>query len=133
TQDYYAPLANRLGVGHLKWQLEDWAFRYLNPTEYQALAKAVNLRKKERDKIIHTMIDELKKLLTKEGLHDIKISGRAKHLYSIHRQLERKQIGFDHIYDASAVRILVPTITDCYTALSIVHAHWTPITSEFDD
>lgn len=133
TLDYYAPLANRLGIGHLKWQLEDGAFRYLNNAEYQRIAKALNMRKKDRDIIIHDMIAELKKLLEENGIKNGKITGRAKHLYSIYRKIERKQVGFENIYDASAVRILVPTITDCYTVLSLVHAKWTPITEEFDD
>ena len=133
TIDYYAPLANRLGIGHLKWQLEDGAFRYLNPDEYQRIAKALNMRKKDRDVVIHDMLAELQKMLEENGIKNARISGRAKHLYSIHKKIDRKQVGFENIYDASAVRILVPTITDCYTVLSLVHEKWTPITEEFDD
>lgn len=133
TMDYYAPLANRLGIGYLKWQLEDWSFRYLNYDAYQRIAKALNMRQKDRENNIHTMMHELKTMLENNGLKQATVSGRAKHLYSIYRKIERKQVEFENIYDASAVRILLPTVTDCYTALSLVHDHWTPITSEFDD
>lgn len=133
TMDYYAPLANRLGIGYLKWQLEDWSFRYLNYDAYQSIAKALNMRQKDRENNIQLMMQELKTLLENNGLKQATVSGRAKHLYSIFRKIERKQVEFENIYDASAVRILVPTVTDCYTALSLVHDHWTPITSEFDD
>jgi len=133
TLDYYAPLANRLGIGHLKWQLEDWAFRYLNPAEYQKISKAFHMRKEERIRFIHQIIAELKSLLEKGGIKNIKISGRLKHIYSIYKKIHRKKIGFEHIYDTNAIRILVPTITDCYTALSLVHEKYTLITAEFDD
>lgn len=133
TMDYYAPLANRLGIHHLKWQLEDWAFRYLNSEEYQHISKAFHLRHKDRVRLIHQMIAELKLILAAGELHSTKISGRIKHIYSIYRKIQRKKVSFEKIYDSSAVRILVPTITDCYAALSLVHNQWEPITSEFDD
>ena len=133
TIDYYAPLANRLGVGHLKWQLEDYAFRYLHPTDYHAISEALHMRRTDRETIIQNMIAELKVLLKKNELENNEISGRAKHIYSIYRKIQKKQTRFEHIYDANAVRILVSTVTDCYTALSCVHEKWVPIAAEFDD
>lgn len=133
TLDYYAPLANRLGIGHLKWQLEDWAFRYINPVEYQKISKAFHMRREDRIKLIHKMIFELKNILEKGGVKNTKISGRIKHIYSIYKKIHRKKTGLENIYDTSAVRILVPTITDCYATLSLVHEKFHPITKEFDD
>ncbi|MCX7121175.1 MAG: RelA/SpoT family protein [Gammaproteobacteria bacterium] len=133
TVDYYAPLANRLGVGHLKWQLEDYAFRYLHPTDYHAISKSLHMRRTDRETVILNMISELKLLLEKNGLKNSKISGRAKHIYSIYRKIQKKQTCFEYIYDANAVRILVQTVTDCYTALSLVHEKWASISAEFDD
>ncbi|OGT39440.1 MAG: hypothetical protein A3E81_05950 [Gammaproteobacteria bacterium RIFCSPHIGHO2_12_FULL_36_30] len=133
TMDYYAPLANRLGIGHIKWQLEDWAFRYINPTEYQKISSAFHMRQKDRVQFIHQTIAELKKLLAENNIKNVKISGRIKHIYSIYKKIQRKETTFEHIYDTNAIRILVPTVRDCYTALSLVHSRWTPITKEFDD
>lgn len=130
---YYAPLANRLGITELKWQLEDLAFKYDQPDAYSQLQKAIEIREPAREKIISTLIADLKELLHKAHLAYIEITGRSKHLYSIHKKLLRKDIGFENLYDTSAVRIIVPTITDCYAALSVVHDHYTPISDEFDD
>lgn len=133
TMDYYAPLANRLGIGHLKWQLEDLAFRYLHPEEYHRISKSLHMRRQDREKKIANVIAELKAMLEKNELQNAIISGRAKHIYSIYKKIQHKQKTFQAIYDANAVRILVPTIADCYTALSLVHAKWAPISAEFDD
>lgn len=133
TMDYYAPLANRLGIGHLKWQLEDESFRYINPTEYQAISKALNMRRTDRERVIHDMISELKTLFKKNGMESVAVTGRAKHIYSIYRKIQKKRVGFQDIYDTSALRILVPTIHDCYSALSLVHAAWPHVSQEFDD
>ncbi len=133
TMDYYAPLANRLGIGHIKWQLEDWGFRYLHPTEYQHINNALHMQHEDRVRVVHKMIAELKTLLEKNGVKDAKISGRIKHIYSIYRKTQRKKLPVEQIYDVSAVRIILPTVHDCYTALSIVHHEWKPITTEFDD
>ena len=131
--DYYAPLANRLGVGHLKWQLEDGAFQFLHPAEFERIKNAIHMRKEDRKQLIDDTIQQLSLLLEKNGLKQYQLSGRAKHFYSIYKKIERKQIDFENIYDAAAVRILVPTIQDCYTALSLVHSKWPPISAEFDD
>lgn len=133
TLDIYAPLANRLGVGQLKWQLEDLSFRYLQPEHYKTISTALNARRVDRELYIQQIVTELNALLQKSGLHDFKISGRAKHIYSIYRKMQRKNVDIHEIYDISAVRILVATIQDCYTVLSSVHTHWQHIKKEFDD
>lgn len=130
--DVYAPLAHRLGVGHLKWELEDLAFRYLEPDEYQQIAKLLDEKRLDRqhyiDEVIATIEGELRKI-GKEGV----VSGRAKHIYSIWRKMHRNDIGFSQVYDVRAVRVLVPTIDDCYGVLGIVHSKWRNIPREFDD
>ncbi len=133
TMDYYAPLANRLGIGQLKWQLEDEAFRYLNSAEYISISKTLNMKRQDRDRVIVKMITELKKMFDNSGIEKFDITGRAKHIYSIYRKIQKKSVGFKDIYDASALRVLVSTIHDCYTALSLVHAKWPHVKQEFDD
>jgi GTP pyrophosphokinase len=133
VRDIYAPLANRLGVGHLKWQLEDLALRYLQPTEYREISQALKMRRQDREIFIKNFMQELRHLMQEFGVDGAEISGRAKHIYSIYRKIERKRVDFSQIYDTSAVRILVKTIEDCYKALSIVHTTWRHLASEFDD
>lgn len=129
----YAPLANRLGVGHFKWQMEDLAFRFLNPQEYKKISQALNMRRQDREIFIKNFIVELRRRLEDAGVHNAEISGRAKHIYSIYRKIERKRVDFTQIYDTSAVRVLVKTIEDCYKTLSVAHTQWQPIYPEFDD
>ncbi len=131
--DIYAPLANRLGIGQLKWQLEDWAFRYQNPTAYQDLKKHLNMRRQDREQYVNQAISEVKQLLDDAGIKHYDISGRAKHIYSIYKKIQRKQVEFDEIYDAIALRVLVNNIEECYTALGAIHSQWQPIAKEFDD
>lgn len=131
--DYYIPLANRLGIGHLKWQLEDNAFRYLDKSAYLKISKALKSRRVEREKNIQTMIEQITALLHQHHVTKIKISGRAKHIYSIHQKMLRKQVPFEQLYDTQAIRILVPTVSDCYAVLGIIHNEWVHIDSEFDD
>lgn len=133
TMDVYAPLSNRLGIGHLKWQLEDLAFRYLEPEEYHRLSRGIKLRRVDRERYVENLLSELKNALTKVGIHHFEVTGRAKHIYSIYRKMQRKKVTLDEIYDAIAFRILVPTIEDCYAALGIVHSFWPHIPKEFDD
>lgn len=128
----YAPLANRLGVGHLKWQLEDLSFRYLNPTEYKKISQGLKMRRFDREIFINQMIQQLHQTLNEHGIQ-AEITGRAKHIYSIFRKIQRKQVDLTKIYDTSALRILVDSIEECYQALSIVHTAWPHIPSEFDD
>jgi GTP pyrophosphokinase len=132
TMDIYAPLANRLGIGQLKWELEDIAFHYSDPDTYKKIAKFLAERRTDREERIHTTITQIKDKMLES---DIKasVTGRAKHIYSIFSKTKRKNVDYKDIYDSSAVRILVPTIEDCYSALSIVHSMWEHIPEEFDD
>lgn len=132
TRDIYAPLANRLGIGQIKWELEDLSFRYLNPVTYKAIAQFLVDRREEREKRIQNILSRLREQLTKAGIKG-DIIGRAKHIYSIYSKMQKKHLDFKDIYDYSAVRVIVPTLQDCYTALSIVHNLWEHITEEFDD
>ncbi len=128
----YAPLANRLGIGQLKWELEDLAFRFLHKDEYKEIARDLGERRVEREQYIDNFVNELKELLNKEGIN-CEVYGRPKHIYSIWRKMQRKHLAFNQLYDIRAVRVIVDKITDCYTALSIVHTRWKHIQKEFDD
>jgi len=132
TREVYAPLANRLGVWQVKWELEDLVFRYLQPTEYQHIAAALKVRRSERERYI----EELKELLQGElrgaGI-EAKIEGRPKHIYSIWRKMQVKQLAFDQLMDIRAARVLVNNVAECYAALGIVHSLWQFIPGEFDD
>jgi len=132
TMDIYAPLANRLGVGQLKWELEDTAFHYIDPTAYKNIAKFLAERRTDRENHIETIISILKNKLLQAHIK-ADITGRAKHIYSIYLKAQRKDTEYQKIYDYSAIRVLVPSLQDCYTALSIVHSTWEHIDKEFDD
>ncbi|PAV27176.1 GTP pyrophosphokinase [Tamilnaduibacter salinus] len=130
--DIYAPLAHRLGIGHIKWELEDLSFRYLHGSAYKKIAKLLDEKRLDRDEYIRRVQDSLKGELEASGIQ-ADISGRAKHIYSIWRKMRRKGIDFSQIYDVRAFRILVPGVRDCYAALGIVHSLWRHIPHEFDD
>ncbi|EED36537.1 GTP pyrophosphokinase [Luminiphilus syltensis NOR5-1B] len=130
--DVYAPLAHRLGIGHLKWELEDFAFRYLHEDAYRRIARLLDGRRKDRDRFIERVSAELGLSLDRAGV-DYELSGRAKHIYSIWRKMQRKGIGFSQVYDIRALRILVDSTKDCYHTLGIVHSIWRNIPNEFDD
>ncbi|WP_111643068.1 GTP diphosphokinase [Marinimicrobium alkaliphilum] len=132
VSDVYAPLAHRLGIGHIKWELEDLAFRYLEPTEYKQIAKLLDERRLARQAYIDEVLTLLRSELTKVNI-DGEVTGRAKHIYSIWRKMKRKGISFSQVYDIRAVRILVPSVSDCYSVLGIVHTLWRNIPHEFDD
>lgn len=132
TLDIYAPLANRLGIGQLKWELEDLAFHYTDPQKYKMIAKYLAERRVDRENRIEEVISRLKDELAKAHIK-ASISGRAKHIYSIFLKMQKKHLDYKNIYDASAVRVLVQTQDDCYNALSIVHHLWEHIPEEFDD
>lgn len=132
TMDVYAPLANRLGIGQLKWELEDISFHYTDPDTYKMIAKFLAERRIDREQRIHTTIATLKEQLEKANI-TAKLSGRAKHIFSIYSKMQRKNMDIKNIYDSSAVRILVPSLDDCYRALSIVHQIFEHIPEEFDD
>jgi len=132
AREIYAALANRLGVWQLKWELEDLAFRYLEPETYAEIAGALREKRAERVDFIDAFEKLLHEQLAKEGI-EAKISGRPKHIYSIWRKMQRKDRGIEALYDIRAVRILVDSVSDCYAALGIVHNLWSYIPGEFDD
>lgn len=132
VSEVYAPLAHRLGIGYIKWELEDIAFRYLEPERYTMIAKLLDGRRLDREEFISRVINDLENTLRSEGI-DASVTGRAKHIYSIAKKMDKKHIDFDQVYDVSAVRVLVPSIKDCYSTLGIVHSLWRNIPNEFDD
>lgn len=132
TREIYAPLANRLGIWQIKWELEDMSLRFLEPEEYQRVAKLLDGRREDRENFIAEVIDTLKTQFAEAGIH-AQVSGRPKHIYSIYRKMHRKGVGFDQIFDIRAVRVLADTVADCYVALGIVHGLWRHIPGEFDD
>lgn len=132
VSDIYAPLAHRLGIGHIKWELEDLSFRYLHPYDYKYIAKLLDEKRIDRQTYIERVIDILQVSLAKEGI-DAEIFGRAKHIYSIWRKMRSKSIGFSEVYDIRAVRILVNSEQDCYRVLGTVHSLWRNVPNEFDD
>jgi GTP pyrophosphokinase len=132
TQRVYAPLANRLGVWQIKWELEDLSLRYLEPDEYKRIAKLLGDRRAEREDYISTVISTLKEKFAEAGIK-ADISGRPKHIYSIWRKMQRKSVDIEQIFDLRAVRILVDDVVSCYAALGIVHGLWRHIPKEFDD
>ena len=132
TLDIYAPLANRLGIWQIKWELEDLSLRYLKPEDYQTIARQLAEKREDRESYIRSVIKLLEHELNKAGIR-ARITGRSKHIYSIWRKMQRKQLGFDQIFDMHAVRILVDQEKDCYAALGIVHGLWRHIPKEFDD
>lgn len=132
TMDLYAPLANRLGVYSLKWELEDLAFKYLYPEEFRELVAGIDKKREERLKFIDEIKDEIKLNLKKEKIEG-EITGRAKHLYSIYRKMQRDNKTLDQIYDLFALRILVNSVKDCYAALGVVHELYTPMPGRFKD
>jgi GTP pyrophosphokinase len=132
TREVYAPLANRLGVWQVKWELEDLAFRYLQPAEYQHIAAALKVRRSEREQYIEELKVFLQRELGAAGV-EARIDGRPKHIYSIWRKMQMKHLAFEEIMDIRAARILVNTVADCYAALGAVHSLWPFIPGEFDD
>ncbi len=128
----FAPLAGRLGIWQLKWELEDLALRYLEPGAYMAIAKQLDGRRAERERQIADVVVQLEAKLAEQAI-DGEVLGRAKHIYSIFRKMHSKQVGMDEVYDVRAVRVLVDDIAQCYAALGVIHTQWQHIPSEFDD
>ena len=131
--DIYGPLAHRLGIGQLKWELEDLSFRYREEDEYKTIAKQLSEKRLEREHYIADLLVEMRTLMSEQGIKHFDVAGRAKHIYSIWRKMKIKRIAFSQVYDVRAVRILVGTVSDCYTALGIVHSRWHHVPHEFDD
>ena len=132
TMELYAPLANRLGLYSLKWELEDLSFKYLEPEEYHELVEGINKKREERLKFIEKIMDDIRAELKKQKI-DAEVTGRAKHLYSIYRKMKRDNKTLDQIYDLFALRILVNSIKDCYAALGVVHEMYSPMPGRFKD
>ena len=132
ARDIYAPLANRLGIWQLKWELEDLSFRVLDPETYQRIARLIDEKRVDRERYIGGVIALLKGELARSGIA-AEVAGRPKHIFSIYKKMSIKSIDFEYLYDVRAVRILVESVKDCYAALGLVHQLWSPIPREFDD
>ncbi|MBR2240574.1 MAG: bifunctional (p)ppGpp synthetase/guanosine-3',5'-bis(diphosphate) 3'-pyrophosphohydrolase [Clostridia bacterium] len=132
TQDLYAPLANRLGMYSLKWELEDLSFKYLNPDEYREIVEGIDKKREERLQFINQIVEQINDELKKQKIK-AEITGRAKHLYSIYRKMQRDNKSLDQIYDLFALRILVDNVKDCYAALGVVHELYNPMPGRFKD
>lgn len=133
TMEIYAPLANRLGMGSIKWELEDLSFFYLEPAKYQQVQKMVNETREARERYLAQAMDALREELDRVGLENAKIYGRPKHLYSIYQKMKKKDKGFSEIYDLIGLRIIVDSIPECYSSLGAVHNLWHPIPGRFKD
>jgi GTP pyrophosphokinase len=133
TLEIYAPLANRLGIWQIKWQLEDLALRALKPDVYDEIREQLARRRVEREAFLNKVIETLRSRLDKEGIDVLDVTGRPKHIHSIYDKMRRKRVTFDEVYDVHAVRVIVKNVRDCYAALGIVHDLWNPIPGEFDD
>ncbi len=130
--EIFAPIANRLGIGQLKWELEDLAFRYLEPETYRKIALNLDEKREEREQFIVDVVDKIKQISSKDGIC-AEIYGRPKHIYSIWRKMTTKRRSFNELFDVRAVRVVVDTIAECYVVLGLVHSQWRHIDKEFDD
>jgi GTP pyrophosphokinase len=132
TADIHAPLANRLGIWQVKWEMEDLSFRYLQPEVYKSIAKLLDERRGDREHYIAQALHELRKQLRDAGI-EADVAGRPKHIYSIWKKMQRKNSDFEHLYDVRALRVLVADVPTCYAALGVVHTLWPHVSGEFDD
>ncbi len=132
TMDIFAPLANRLGIWQLKWELEDLSFRFLQPETYMRVARLLDERRIDRERYINLVLEQVRTELAHAGIRG-EVAGRPKHIYSIWRKMSGKSVDFKELFDVRAARVLVDTVADCYAVLGLVHSRWQPIRSEFDD
>ncbi len=132
TLEIFAPLANRLGIWQMKSELEDLSFRYTNPEKFREIAAHVDERRADREDAIERIVDKVRRALAEQNV-EAEVSGRPKHIYSIYKKMERKDVGFDEVYDVRAVRVLVKDLPACYYALGAIHNLWKPIPGQFDD
>jgi len=132
TLDLYAPLANRLGIWQIKWELEDLSFRFIEPETYKRVAKMLEEKRMMRESFVSSSIERLQSELKAAGI-EADVSGRPKHIYSIWKKMRGKELDFTELYDVRAFRVIVPDVKTCYTVLGVVHNIWTPIPKEFDD
>ncbi|MCM5681520.1 bifunctional (p)ppGpp synthetase/guanosine-3',5'-bis(diphosphate) 3'-pyrophosphohydrolase [Schlegelella sp. S2-27] len=128
----FAPLANRLGIWQLKWELEDLSFRFLEPESYKTIARMLDEKRVEREQVVHLLREQVHGLLKRHGIA-AEVQGRPKHIYSIWKKMRGKQLDFDHVFDIRALRVVVPSVRDCYATLSVVHEAYRPLPEEFDD
>jgi GTP diphosphokinase / guanosine-3',5'-bis(diphosphate) 3'-diphosphatase len=133
TRDLYAPLAHRFGMAKMRWELEDLAFKHLEPDDYRTLAKLVAQKRGEREDLIARMRDPLERSLKAAGIRDVDVSGRPKHLWSIFKKMQKRDKPYDEIYDLLAIRVLVNSVPDCYHALGVIHDGWTPLQERIKD
>ena len=133
TMDLYAPLAHRFGMAQVKWELEDLAFKYLEPESYRTLAKMVAAKRGEREALVRALKAPLEQALTAAGIADVEVTGRPKHLWSIHKKMDKHQRPYEEIFDLLAIRVLVNTVPDCYHALGVIHDGWTPVQERIKD
>ncbi len=132
TLEIFAPVANRLGMWQIKWELEDLSFRYLEPEIYRQIKEALAQRRATREQFVKIVEREIRRELDKAGIKG-EVKGRPKHIYSIWRKMQRKGVPFEEIYDVHGFRVIVDSVVDCYTVLGLIHTKWTPIPGEFDD
>jgi RelA/SpoT family (p)ppGpp synthetase len=132
TMEIFAPLASRLGIWQLKWELEDLAFRYLEPDRYKMIAQLIDERRADRDYYVKQIVERLDAILEQQDIL-ADVSGRSKHIYSIWRKMESKGLPFQQLFDVRAIRVIVPDVFTCYQVLAIIHQTWRPIAGEFDD
>ncbi|HSA54366.1 MAG TPA: bifunctional (p)ppGpp synthetase/guanosine-3',5'-bis(diphosphate) 3'-pyrophosphohydrolase, partial [Gemmatimonadaceae bacterium] len=133
TMDLYAPLAHRFGMAKMRWELEDLAFKYLESEEYRRLARMVAAKRAEREALIAQLAGPLERVLKEAGIKDVEVTGRAKHLWSIEKKMQKRDRPYDEIYDLLAIRVLVNTVPDCYHALGVIHDGWTPLQERIKD
>lgn len=133
TLDIYAPLAHRLGLANIKWELEDLSLRYLDPDEYHSIARMMHSRREERDADISVATKQIQKVIEDLKINHFEVTGRPKHIYSIYRKMTDKHKQFSEIYDLLAIRVLVDSVADCYAALGGIHANWKPLPGRFKD
>lgn len=133
TLEIFAPLANRLGIWRIKWELEDLGFRYVDPEQYKKIATLLDERRQDRERTMTNIIQKIRSSLAEHNIEALEVTGRPKHIYSIYKKMVRKQANFDQIYDVRAVRVIVSDLPTCYVVLGLVHGLWKPQPGEFDD
>ncbi|MDO8666037.1 MAG: RelA/SpoT family protein, partial [Gemmatimonadales bacterium] len=133
TREIYAPLSHRFGMGKVRAELEDLAFKFLEIDEYKALAKKVTAKRAEREELVERMREPLGRALERAGIADVEVTGRPKHLWSINKKILNRNLPYEEIYDLMAIRVLVNTVPDCYHALGVIHSHWTPLQERIKD
>ncbi|MGQ0764102.1 MAG: RelA/SpoT family protein [Gemmatimonadota bacterium] len=133
TMDLYAPLAHRFGMARMRWELEDLSFKYLEPEAYRTLARMVQAKRGERESLIKALREPLERTLSEAGIRNVEVTGRPKHLWSIHKKMGKRQRPYEEIFDLLAIRVLVDTVPDCYHALGVIHDGWTPVQERIKD